>query len=240
MSSHKRKKHPNYESEINELHKNSNSEKNEIEMLKEMFLKSESSKDKIIEKLTKDLEILTKTSKTINNITNNNTANTNNGTIQNISIVQFGREDLGKLNKKEISKILYEKGIDGLLASLEVIHFNDRLPEYKNLRLSNLNSKYIDVHNGKTWIKDDKDKIIMEKLDNHSYNLQVLCEENPNDKIKNSVKNFIDDLSGFNNIETESKNTTSNKKLTKKINARKEEVKLFMYNKSKNDNVLDI
>ncbi len=115
MSSHKRKKHPNYESEINELHKNSNSEKNEIEMLKEMFLKSESSKDKIIEKLTKDLEILTKTSKTINNITNNNTANTNNGTIQNISIVQFGREDLGKLNKKEISKILYEKGIDGKL-----------------------------------------------------------------------------------------------------------------------------
>jgi hypothetical protein len=77
-------------------------------------------------------------------------------------------------------------------------------------------------------------------LDNHSYNLQVLCEENPNDKIKNSVKNFIDDLSGFNNIETESKNTTSNKKLTKKINARKEEVKLFMYNKSKNDNVLDV
>ena len=67
-----------------------------------------------------------------------------------------------------------------------------------------------------------------------------MCDENPNSKIKNSVKNFIDDLSVFNNIETDNKNSTNNKKLTKKINTKKEEVKLFMYNKSKNDNVQDV
>lgn len=168
-------------------------------------------------------------SKTINN---NNT--TNNGIINNINIVQFGREDISSLTREEIKKILYERGVDGLLASLEIIHFNDRLPQYKNLRLTNLNSKYIDVHNGKTWIKDDKEKIINETLENHTYNLQQLCENNNNSKkIKNSIKNLIDDYSDFNNIMTEEKNTPNNKKLMKKINTKKDEVKLFMYNKTK-------
>jgi len=181
--------------------------------------------------------------KTINNITNtktNNTSNTNNGTINNINIVQFGREDISALTKEEIKKILYEKGVDGLLASLEVIHFNDRLPQYKNLRLTNLHSKYIDIHDGKTWIKDDKDKIISETLENHSYNLRVLCEEN-NDtkKVKNSIKNFINDYSNFNDIDSEDKKKNDSKKLTKKINSKKDEVKLFVYNKTKNiDNLI--
>jgi hypothetical protein len=227
--------------------KTDNFDKNETSNFEDIFLKQDKKIDKliqIIEEKNKQIENIIKTSKskTINNTTNNN-----NGTINNINIVQFGREDISSLTKEEVRKILYERGIDGLLASLEVIHFNDRLPQYKNLRLTNLNSKYIDVHNGKTWIKDDKEKIINETLENHTYNLQMLCENNNSKKIKNSVKNIIDDFSNINNIMTDEKNTSDNKKLIKKMNTKKDEVKLFMYNKTKSvenvngiTNILDV
>jgi hypothetical protein len=80
--------------ELNEININlkSTSNKNEIEELKKIFLKKESSKDKIIERLISNLEeknkqieniIKTSKPKTTNNIgnTTNNTSNTNNGKI---------------------------------------------------------------------------------------------------------------------------------------------------------------
>jgi len=118
---HKKLKHPNYDIDIKQ--NNEINEKSEIETLKELFMTQINK----LEEKNKELEILVKTSKPKNNtknITNNtnsnNTTNTNNGTINNINIVQFGREDSSLLNKEEISKILYERGVDGLLASIEV------------------------------------------------------------------------------------------------------------------------
>ena len=61
----------------------------------------------------------------------------------------------------------------------------------------------------------------------------MLCDDNNSKKIKNSVKNIIDDYSNLNNIITEERNVPDNRKLIKKINMKKEEVKLFMYNKTK-------
>jgi hypothetical protein len=236
---HKKSKHPGYDLDIKQ-----NNEKSEIETLKELFM----SQINKLEEKNKELEILVKTSKPKNktkNITNNtnsnNTTNTNNGTINNINIVQFGREDSSLLNKEEISKILYERGIDGLLASIEVFHFNDRLPQYKNIRLTNLKSKYIDIHNGTKWIKENQEKILNETLENHTYHLQTICDEKGNPKkVKNSVKNIIKDYSEVNKLDTEEKKITNNKKTIKKINDKKEEVKLFVYNNTKleGDNVL--
>ena len=165
---------------------------------------------------------------------NINTTNTNNGTINNINIVQFGREDSSVLTKEEISKILYERGVDGLLASIEVFHFNNRLPQYKNIRLTNLKSKYIDIHNGKTWIKEIQDKVLNETLENHTYHLQTICDNVGNQKkVKNSVKNILKDYSDVYKFDTEERKLTNNKKTIKKVNDKKEEVKLFIYNNSK-------
>jgi hypothetical protein len=198
-------------------------------------------KNKELDNKNKQLELLVKTSKPkTKNITNNNTNNTtNNGTINNINIVQFGREDSSLLNKEEISKILYERGIDGLLASIEVFHFNNRLPQYKNIRLTNLKSKYIDIHNGRKWIKENQDKVLNDTLENHTYHMQTICDEKGNTKkVKNSVKNIIKDYSDANKLDTEEKKITNNKKIIKKVNDKKEEVKLFIYNNSKlEDNI---
>jgi len=202
-----------------------------------------------------------KTKKIITNNTNTNSNNTNNttnnGTINNINIVQFGKESSELLNKEEISKILYDKGIDGLLASIEVFHFNDRLPQYKNIRLTNLKSKYIDIHNGTKWIKENQDKVLNDTLvcrrmrinshpsnltshsdvlENHTYHLQTICDEKGNPKrIKNSVKNIINDYSEANKLDTEEKKITNNKRTIKKIIDKKEEVKLLVYNNSKEE-----
>jgi hypothetical protein len=250
LSNHKKTKHQNYENDIQNINQN---EKSEIEQFKELFLEKQDYYEKQLNALNeknKQLELLVNTSKSkTKNITNNNTNNTNtnsnnttnNGTINNINIVQFGREDSSLLNKDEISKILYEKGIDGLLASIEVLHFNNRLPQYKNIRLTNLKSKYIDIHNGTKWIKENQDKVLNDTLENHTYHLQTICDEKGNPKrIKNSVKNIINDYSEANKLDTDEKKLTNNKKTIKKIIDKKEEVKLFVYNNSKleGDNLL--
>ena len=249
LCKHKTQKHPNYKNEIliiKNKQYNEIDEKSEIEKLKELFMtqiENLNEKNKKLDNKNKELELLVKTSKTKNitkNITNN-TNNTNNGTINNINIVQFGREDSSLLNKEEISKILYERGIDGLLASIEVFHFNNRLPQYKNIRLTNLKSKYIDIHDGNKWKKENQEKILNETLENHIYHLQTICDEKGNPKkIKNSVKNIIKDYLEVNKFDTEEKKITNNKKTIKKVSDKKEEVKLFVYNNSKleEDNIL--
>jgi hypothetical protein len=64
--------------------------------------------------------------------------------------------------------------------------------------------------------------------------LQTICDEKGNPKkVKNSVKNIINDYSEANKLDTEEKKLTNNKKIIKKISDKKEEVKLFVYNNSK-------
>jgi hypothetical protein len=236
---HKKQKHPNYETDIKNINHIQN-EKSEIEKFKELFMIQINKleyKNRELDNKNKELELLVKTSKPKNNTTNINTTNsnnTNNGIINNIQIVQFGKESSELLTKEEISKILYDRGIDGLLASIEVLHFNNRLPQYKNIRLTNLKSKYIDVHNGIKWIKENQDKVLNDTLENHTYHLQTICDDTGNSKrIKNSVKNIINDYSEANKLDTEEKKLTNNKKTIKKINNKKEDVKLFIYNNSK-------
>jgi len=213
LCKHKKQKHQDYEIDIKKINIQKN-EKSEIEKFKELIMtqienlneknKQLDEKNKQLDEKNKQLELLVKTSKS-KNITNNINNTTNNGQIinNNINIVQFGREDSNLLSKEEISKILYERGVDGLLASIEVFHFNNRLPQYKNIRLTNLKSKYIDVHNGKKWIKENQDKVLNDTLENHTYHLQTICDDTGNSKrIKNSVKNIINDYSEANKLDT--------------------------------------
>jgi hypothetical protein len=203
-----------------------------------------------LNKKNKELEILVKTSKSKNitkNKTNNKTINnTNNGTINNtnINIVQFGKENTELLTKEEINRILYEKGVDGLLASVEIIHFNKRLPQFRNIRLTSVKSKYIDIHDGKKWKKENQGKVLGETIENHAYHLQTICDERGNPKkVKNSVKSIIKDFSDASKFDTEERIITNNKKIIKKINDKKEEVKLLIYNNSKlveDNTVMDI
>ena len=51
--------------------------------------------------------------------------------------------------------------------------------------------------------------------------------------MKNSVKNILKDYSDVYKFDTEERKLTNNKNTIKKVNDKKEEVKLFIYNNSK-------
>ena len=73
-----------------------------------------------------------------------------------------------------------------------------------------------------------------ETLENHTYHLQTICDNVGNQKkVKNSVKNILKDYSDVYKFDTEERKLTNNKKTIKKVNDKKEEVKLFIYNNSK-------
>ncbi len=96
----------------------------------------------------------------INNTTNN---------ITNIIIVDYGKEDSSKLTQKE-EKYILEKCYQAIIACAEKMHFNSRIPEQKNVYISNLRSnngyKYINgkfmATNLKTLLLD----IIRNRADN--------------------------------------------------------------------------
>jgi hypothetical protein len=120
-----------------------------------------------------------------------------------------------------------------LTTSIEMFHFNDRLPEYKNIKLKDIKSKYIDVHNGSKWQKQSKSNIIEETLDNHMYNIKSLKDEYHNKtKIKKSVSRLIDNYDQHYDLATEEKKT--NKKLVKNINDEKEKICLAILNNGTN------
>ena len=80
--------------------------------------------------------------KYINNNTINNTniiTNNNTNTI-NIKLVNFGCENINKLNKDEQLNILKysNQSISNLI---QYLHINDRLPQYKNICVKNLRGK---------------------------------------------------------------------------------------------------
>jgi hypothetical protein len=124
-------------------------------------------------------------------------------------LVGYGKEDLSKLSKNEMLKIL-QNGFDSSLKLTEAVHFNPKYPEYHNIYISNIKDKYAMMYDGKTWtltmkeglinkIYDDKKNYIEENLDDFLDSLTLsrkqalerwLDLDDENDKIK-EIKNQI-------------------------------------------------
>ena len=134
--------------------------------------------------------------------TNNTTNNTNNTT----NIVKFGTEDIMNiLDSSQIMKILNSR----LLAveeSIKTIHFNEKLPEYQNIRINNLRSNVAMIHDGERFNAVNQYGAIDELIDNHFDIITHLIEDNQDklgptiidklnqfvDKINDNYKKFFD------------------------------------------------
>jgi len=228
LSKHKIK-HGNYKEEVRKL-KDKNIEKdNKIKQLLE--------ENEINTELIKTLESKLKDKNITNNTNSNNTVNNT------INIIQFGKEDLEKLTKEEINKIIYTAtGVDPLLTSIEVVHFNKRLPEQQNIKCNNINSKYVDIFNGTTWNKESMNSVIDDLADSHSYNLSELSKTADEKKLKSVVAKsckVVDDSNKLYNNDLEYsdedkvKVDKKNKKVRKAYAEKKEDIKKFIYNKTK-------
>ena len=149
---------------------NSNN-KTTIDELKEL-IKQELKKDneelkKKVEEQQKKIEELTQLTESNHNITNNQQSATNitlndnsvNNTTNIFNIFSAGKEDLSRLTQEEIIKIC-TSGTYYPIVAAEIIHCNEKYPEFQNFLISNLRSATGQVLINDKWVTKSQDEIL--------------------------------------------------------------------------------
>jgi hypothetical protein len=198
--------------------KENEEEKNEIYMrlLKlEEELKRIPALEKQNKKLKKEVNEIKKNNRTTNNTVNGD-MNINNGTVNNITLVAYGSEDLSKLDKMEMIDI-FQNGYNSTLKLTEALHFNPKYPEYHNVYIANMKNKYAMLFDGTDWTLNLKEDLINKMYNDKRY------------YIEDNMDNFLDALTGS-QIRSLNRwlDTTDD---DKKIRDIKEKLKLMLYNK---------
>jgi hypothetical protein len=209
----------NNDSKINQLENTVNELKNQVSLL----LKE---KGKIHHKT------LQKINNQLNNNISNNIHNINNGSIINNTYVKFGELEYKKVfNYKQIKHIL-NKQYQSLEESIKQIHFNEELPEYNNIFITNMKDDLAYVFNGKEFISVRKNEMLNELIDIHTKEINLSLEKNKNklnEKYVTRLEKFLDMLNDDYTTFTDNDNNRkySNYKAYK-INS----IKLLIYNNS--------
>ena len=171
-----------------------------------------------------------KTLQKINNQLNSN--NSNNSSIINNTFVKFGDIDYEKiLNIKQIKYIL-NKQYKCIEESIKLIHFNEELPEYNNIFITNMKDDIAYVFDGSRFISVKKNEMINELIDSHINEINLSLEKNKNilnEKYVTRLEKFLDMLNDDDTKFTdENNNRTYNSYKAYKLNS----IKLLIYNES--------
>jgi len=126
-----------------------------------------------IQNLTK-LILSNKPTKIINNKNNNSNNNSNN--ITNNIVVKFGSEDMNVLTLEEKLKIC-TSSFSAIKNYIESMHFNDRLPEYHNVYISDKKFKYGLTFDGAKFELQHLDHIIDDLLSSSTDNIEDIIKQ---------------------------------------------------------------
>ena len=166
----------------------------------------------------------------INNQLNNNINITTN-TINN-TYVKFGDLDYQKiLNNNQIKQIL-NKQFMSLEESIKQIHFNDNLPEYNNVFITNLKDDIAYIFNGKQFISIRKNEMLNDLIDIHVNEINLSLEKNKNklnEKYVIRLEKFLDML---NDDDTKFTDQDNQRIYTSYKAYKMNSIKLFIYNES--------
>jgi hypothetical protein len=174
--------------------KNKTNDKSEIEILKNTINEM---KEQFALILKEKGKMHHKTLQKINNQLNYN--NINNGKITNINntYVKFGDLDYQKvLNNKQIKHILNQQYMS-LEESIKQVHFNEDLPEYSNIFITNMKDDLAYVFDGKQFISVRKNEMLNELIDTHVKEINLSLEKNKNklnEKYVIRLEKFLDML----------------------------------------------
>jgi hypothetical protein len=188
-------------------------------------------KDNTNNEITELKEEINKLKTEITKKANKKTINNNHGNIQNghiinnITINKIGNENLSLLNDNEITMI-FNKELEGITTFIELLNFNERLPENHSYCTTSLESKFLSVYNSETnKIEKDRKKYFFDKLLNTTVDrIQILYNSNKTKftKIKQKlIEDNIKKLKTFKNYDF------NNKILKEMIN----KMNLVTYNK---------
>jgi len=166
---------------------------------------------KKLEELSKDKEKETNQNITVNDNSNNTNTNNNivNNTTNNINIYSVGKEDLSRLSQEEILKICTSGTYYPLLAA-EIIHCNEKYPEFQNILISNLRAANGLIKINDKWVSQPQDDILRTMLSIDKNNVSNLIKDIKVDEklqIKlESTKDEIDTNESKEHMKTKIKN----------------------------------
>ena len=146
----------------------------------------------------------------------NNSVNVNNGTVNNFYLSGYGKEDMSKIDQKDLLKG-FKNGFNSTLTLIDSIHFNPKYPEFHNIYISSMKNQYAMMYDGTDWTLVMKDDLI-DRLYN---NKRDYIEENLDEFIGSLSKSQLSALYRWLDVD-------DNHSYVKKI---KNDIKLLLYNK---------
>jgi hypothetical protein len=170
--------------------------------------------EKLKAMLQKSLKIHPKTLNKINNQLNNS------GTINNITIIQLGNENLSEvLNNKE-KKFILDRQAMSINHLVDLIHVSGKYKKFQNVYITNLQSTFAYKFDEKQnkFIAVNKNELITDIVDSRMYDIQKFYDEIYPDlepKKAEQIKKFIDRMG---------------KEEDELKDVKKEEIKLILYN----------
>jgi len=194
------------------LCKENNNEK--IEKLEKENFETKKELENLKNMLQKALKIHPKTLNKINNQLNNS------GTINNVTIIQLGHENLSEiLNTKEKKNILNRQAMS-LNDLVDLVHVSGKYKNFQNVYITNLQSTFAYKFDEKAnkFIAVNKNELLNDLVDSRMYDIEKFYEEICPDlepKKAEQIKKFIDRMG---NEEDGLKGI------------KKEEIKLILYN----------
>ena len=197
--------------DLNNILKKKNKEYNIIKEIKKQ-------NDELKQMIQKALKIHPKTLQKINNQLNN----INTGTINNINIIQLGKENLDELlTEKEKIAILNKNGycINELIKKVHMSD-DDKFKSFKNIYITNLqnNVAYKYDESNKKFIAVSKTELLERLIDNRMNDIEMF------------YKDYKDKLREFTAKQIEGFINKMNNENSKYKDEKKEEIKFLLYN----------
>jgi hypothetical protein len=145
----------------------------QIEELKKMFEKKFEDQQRKIEDQQKQINELSHTSETNNNITINDNSTTTNNTI---NIYSSGKEDLTRLSQEDILK-LCTSGTYYPIVAAEILHCNEKYPEFQNVLISNLRAATGLIKINDKWVTKSQDELLNNMMRVDKKHISTLIKE---------------------------------------------------------------
>jgi hypothetical protein len=171
----------------------------ENEQLKDEITELKTTTSKQLEELREQIkELLNKNCKmhykTLQKINNNGNMNT--GTINNtINIMALGHENVNDVLTKAEKITILNKKENALPYMIEMVHFNDKYPQFKNIAITNNRTKHAYLYDAisKVFKMVDKDELVDELIDYRVCDIEEYYLAYKNE-LELPVKNKIEEL----------------------------------------------
>lgn len=154
----------------------------ENKSLKIKLEQMETKMNEMLAELLKMRKIHPKTLQKINNQLNNN------GTINNNIIMKFGNVNINEvLSNKQIMSILHKPFIS-VEECVKMIHFNDNLPQYNNIYITNMKDDLMYIYDGTKFTTTTKSDAINDLIDNYSDQIEISFDDNKDKMTESKIK----------------------------------------------------